>query len=298
MATQTNKKLNLAAAVNFDDRTALHLTQAFNQETEVPNLLGLLFSQLQALCGAHGATFVNDNLDLEIRLGKEAAHHLEYNLEFAESQLGVLTIYYLRRQSEPDMQTAEDLIALTFTALRNAITLTQIRSSEISPPTVAARARQEELSREEKADTLLLMSLDGYHELKSASGHEWAQILMASVLSQIKEGLRGADGVYQISDELIAVLLPNTDLTQAERVGEKVRSLLSGLHLSGISANQELTACMGIADAKLAATAEDVMAHAKLALAYAQTEGQNNICAFSEDNAEHISAEIAGARTT
>lgn len=292
MTRQTHKKLNLASAVNFDDRTALHLTQAFNQETELPNLLALLFSQLQALCGVHGATFINTDLGIEIRLGNEAPHHLEYNLEFADQHLGVLSLYYPRPQNEPAIQTAEDLVALTFTALRNAITLGELREREFTPPTVAARANKEELGREEKADTLLLISLDGYKDLKNGSGHEWTQILMATVLSQIKERLRGADGAYQISDELIAVLLPNTDIAQAERVGQKVRKMLLDLRLTGVADNEALTACMGIADAKLAVTAEDVMAHAKLALAYAQTEGQNNICTFNEENAERISAEI------
>ena len=104
---------------------------------------------------------------------------------------------------------------------------------------------------------------------------------MNSVHGQIKEGLRQADGVYQISDELIAVLLPNTSRKQATEVAEKIRVLVSSLHLSG-GVNDQLTACMGVSDAKLAATAEEVMANAKVALASAQNQGRNTIQAYDE----------------
>ena len=57
MATDKKQALTIASAINLDDRTALHLTQAFNQETDLPSLLQLLFSQLQALSGAHGLTY-------------------------------------------------------------------------------------------------------------------------------------------------------------------------------------------------------------------------------------------------
>ena len=58
-------------------------------------------------------------------------------------------------------------------------------------------------------------------------------VTASSVHSQIKSGLRHADGVYQIADELIAVLLPNTTMQQASEVAAKIRILVSSLHLSG-----------------------------------------------------------------
>ncbi len=286
MATDKKQALTMASAVHFDDRTALHLTQAFNQETDLPALLALLFSQLQALCGAHGVTYDNAALELECRLGRTAHHNAEYNLEYGKDQLGSLTIFYPRRQTEPELQTGEDLVALMFTALRNAVTLLQARQAEPAPQTIPATPDIDELSREEKADTLVLMALDGYSQLVKQSGDEWAQILMTSVHTHVKEGLRQADGVYQISDELIAILLPNTTLTQANQVAEKVRILVASLHLTGASTEEQLSACMGIADAKLAKTAEDVMAHAKIALAQAKRDGRSTICVYTEVLAE------------
>ena len=274
MSEAKKTAFTLTSAVHFDDRTALHLTQAFNQESDIASLLALLFSQLQALCGAHGLIYVNDVLELECRLGKTAHHNAEYNLEYAGEDLGKLTIYFPRPQNEAELQTCEDLLALMFTALKNTVALTLAQQN--AAPALIPSDEKEELSKDEKADALILLALDGYAEMVRQASEEWAQILMTSVHTQVKEGLRQADGVYQISDELIAILLPNTSQDQAHAVAEKVRVLVASLHLTGATDGQ-LTASMGIADAKLAKTAEDVMANAKIALAAARNSGRSSI---------------------
>ena len=278
MSEAKKTAFTLTSAVHFDDRTALHLTQAFNQENEVPSLLALLFSQLQALCGAHGLIYQNDGIDLECRMGKTAHHNAEYNLQFGDDDLGKLTIYFPRAQNEAELQTSEDLLALMFTALKNVVALASAKqeAQQNAAPALIPSKDVEELSKEEKADALVLLALDGYAEMVTQAGEEWAQILMTSVHTQIKEGLRQADGVYQISDELIAILLPNTSKDQANAVAEKVRILVASLHLTGATDGQ-LTASMGIADARLAKTAEDVMANAKIALAAARDSGRSSI---------------------
>lgn len=278
MSEAKKPAFTLTSAVHFDDRTALHLTQAFNQESEVPSLLALLFSQLQALCGAHGLIYKNDQIDMECRMGKTAHHNAEYNLQFGDADLGTLTIYFPRAQNEAELQTSEDLLALMFTALKNVVALTaaQQEAQQNAAPALIPSQDVQELSKDEKADALVLLALDGYADMVSQAGEEWAQILMTSVHTQIKEGLRQADGVYQISDELIAILLPNTSKDQANAVAEKVRILVASLHLTGATDGQ-LTASMGIADAKLAKTAEDVMANAKVALAVARDSGRSSI---------------------
>ena len=281
MAEQQNRILtqHLTSTVHFDDRTALHLTQAFNQETSLDGLLDLAKSQLMALCGAYGLTFTHQSLDLDLQKGQLARHTAEYNLEAEGQHLGTLTIYFPRHQNEHEIQTCEDLISLAFTALRNQITLMSLqRSPDQTQPSESASA----LSNDEKADALVLVALDGYADMKARDGDEWSQVLMSSVHTQIKEGLRQADGVYQITEELIAVLLPHTTRGQAQEVAEKIRVLVASLHLSDADTDKQLTASMGISDAKLASTAEEVMANAKTALAAAKDQGYNTIQTYDE----------------
>ncbi len=292
MASEHSKALNLTGAVLFDDRTALHLTQAFHQEESLESLLALLMSQLTTLCQARGLIYRNDDLQLQVELGEVAhnAHHVDYNLDYKGTSLGEMNVYFTTRQNDHDLQTCEDLIALVFTALRQNIRYLELTDQKLQQTETADAGTSDagSLSKEEKADALILVALDGYQAMRTRDGEEWTQILMSSVHTQIKDGLRQADGVYQISDELIAVLLPNTTMHQATEVAGKIRVLVSSLHLTGETDTGQLTASMGISDAKLARTAEEVMGNAKIALAQAQDRGINTILAYDESLASEL----------
>jgi GGDEF domain-containing protein len=277
--------------VYFDDRTALHLTQAFAHEVELEPLLELLFSQLQATSSTEGLQYKFQPLGIDLNFGQRDLHTADYNLSFRDNQLGKLVLYFSRPQHEQSIQTCEDLISMAFPSIRNAVRLLEV-GNEPAPLTKQEKktvASIAPLPKEEKTDALILLALDDYPAIKARDGEEWAQVLMSSVHEQIKEGLRDADGVYHIGDDLIAVLLPNTTGGRAEDVAKKVRALIASLHLRNGGGNgggdggsdgelsQQLTACMGLADARTAATAEGVMDHAKQALRKAQTEGANQI---------------------
>ena len=110
---------------------------------------------------------------------------------------------------------------------------------------------------------------------------------MVSAHKQIRDGLRNADCVYHIDDNMIAVLLPNTTLRQAQEVAKKIRLLIASLHLRSNDLQQQFTACMGVADASLATIAEQVMIQARKALSAAQADGSNQIMVYSERPTEH-----------
>lgn len=267
----------------FDDRTALHLVQAFAQEVELEGLLKLLYSQLKATSELRGMQFIHQPLSVDLAFGNQDRHTADYNLSFRDIQLGKLVLYFARRQSDESIQTCEDLIAMAFPSLRNAVTMLELRGKASQGITQAERqtiAEVSPLASEPKTDALILLALDDYPDIKSRDGEEWAQILMSSVHEQIREGLRKADSVYHIGDDLIAVLLPHTTNSQAENVAKKIRMLIASLHLRGDEITEQLTACMGMSDATSAVTAEEVMEHAKLALAAAQAEGRNQISIY------------------
>ncbi|NOX52764.1 MAG: diguanylate cyclase [Gammaproteobacteria bacterium] len=276
----TNKTNKSSNTVHFDDVTALHLSQAFNLESDLQHLLALMLSQLKVLCGVHGLHYQHSALDTQYMLGSKTHHSAEYNLEFSGIDLGTLRLLFPRRQREQEIETAEDLLSLAFTALRNAVTLAMLQN-RIPLQTAAPTNTTQDESREDKSDTLILVRLDHYDSICSNDGGEWAQTLMTSVRQQIEQGLRQADGIYQIDENTIAVLLPLTTLDQAHEVALKVRVLVASLHLSAVDVTHQLTACMGISDAKHVSCAEDVMANARTALAAALMQGNNQIEIFN-----------------
>ncbi len=273
-----------SSVVHFDDRTALHLTQALHHETRLSGVLELIFSQLNRLTGAQGLSFEpaaeDEGAFQTLKLGKTAHHHVEYNLSVQDTRVGRLTLWFPARKNEQEIQTCEDLLGLAITALRNAVLLQRLQPAEASTADA------------ERSDAVLLITLDDYASMERTDGIEWASVVMGTVHQQIKDGLRNADGVYQISDEYIAVLLPSTTIDQALAVADKVRVLIASLHLRANDVEQQLTACMGLADARLAATAEEVMANAKVALGEAQARGRNHIQCYDEALMETLRARL------
>lgn len=285
--------------VYFDDRTALRLSQVFSQETEIESLMKVVFTQLQAMSEIRGMRYRFEPLGAEILCGNTDRHTAEYNLDFKDANLGTLTLFFARRQNEQQVRTCEDIIALMFTALRNAILLQQAQnqadfgnvrapveyqagSSAQRTQTARVVALPNSKTSQAKTDALVLVALDDYERIRSRHGNAWAHMLMVSVHEQIRDGLRNADCVYHIGDDVIAVLLPNTTLSQAQEVAKKIRLLIASLHLRSNDLQQQFTACMGVADASLAVTAEQVMKHAREALGAARVEGSNQIVVYSE----------------
>lgn len=265
-------------AEHFDDRTALHLVQAFHQESDLTALLKLMLGQLQTLAGAHGLrlTLPAEYGIADLSMGNTTRHNIEYNLNTDKTRLGTMTLYFPVRRNEHEIQTCEDLLALAFTALRNATALHVARQRDTGQRGAAPT------TDEARSDALILIALDGYAHLREHDGEEWAHVIMSSVHNQIHDGLRNADGVYQISDEFIAVLLPNTSLEQAQEVASKIRILVASLHLRNDDVDHQLTVCMGVSDALLANTAEEVMSNARIALTQAQADGTNQIRCYDE----------------
>ncbi len=284
----------------FDDRTALQLTQAFGQEAELEPLLALLFAQQRATAEVLGLRYVYRPLGIDLNYGERADVEGEYNLTFRDVPLGTLTLYFPNGQNEQSIQTCEDLLSLAFSSIRNAVTTLELRqkpqginATERAALTAVNTPRNKQdkapgaaQNGEAKHDALILLGLDHFPTIQSRDGEEWAQVLMSSVHEQIREGLRSADGVYHIGDDLIAVLLPNTSSEQAEQVAQKIRTLVASLHLRGDPKTGQLTACMGLADATHAKTAEDVMSNAQCALAAARAQGNNQILYYQPELAE------------
>ncbi|MEM9620798.1 MAG: diguanylate cyclase [Pseudomonadota bacterium] len=310
-AAKNSRQTGALQLAHFDDATALRLQHAFGDKTRVDDLLRLLFTQLRALCRTSGLEFTYAPLGLSYQLGQVHRHTAQYNLHYHDQALGTLTQYFSRAQNEQEIQTAEDLLSLALVPLRNALTLAAYAADtpataregdqatnvhtlplQTASPTSAAQAQlsnEEQIAlaevaavgTEQKSDALILVSLDGYAQMVRTHGEEWAHIIMSTVHHQIDDGLRSADGVYHIGDDLIAVLLPRTTLAQARQVADKVRVLVASLHLRGNQVDDQLTASMGISNAQQAQTAEQVMAQARQALQEARTAGDNQIVVFA-----------------
>ncbi len=263
----------------FDHTVALNLVQAFHRHLDLGALLELFFSQASAVLQVVGMRYRNPAEGVDVELGKPGRHTASYNLTYQNDTLGELIFSFDNRVTEDTLATAEDLLALVMSPVKNALAYRSAclaRSSGDSTPEVRLKLGSE--------DALLLVSLDGFDQTARRDGGEWAQALVHAMQLQIRDGLREGDGVYQIDDSTLAVLLPRTPEARALEVARKIRVLIAGLHLKDGSITTQLTACIGIATTNRAGTAEDVLAHARDALGRAQAEGPSSITCYPAAN--------------
>ena len=277
-------KLKTSQSIQFFDHTvALNLVQAFHRHLDLGELLSMFFSQAEAILQAAGMRYRNDDDGIDVEFGERGRHTTSYNLTYQDDDLGEIVFSFERRVTEDTLATAEDLIALAMSPIKNALLYRRARlaaDSVVKDITSGSQTRPAAVLKPGNDDALVLVGLDGITETRARDGAEWAQTLVQAMQAQIREGLREADGVFQIDDELLAVLLPRTNADAALDVAGKLRVLIAGLHLKDGSITTQLTACMGIAGTKDAKTAEEVLENARTALDEAQAEGANSIRYF------------------
>ena len=274
MASITKLKTS-GALTQLSPREAFNLSRAQHHHLVLGDLLRTLYAQAHSLLRCVGLRFRNPTDKVDLKLGEAGPHSVTYQLNYQERNLGELVLWFRQTITRKSLGKAEDLTALALSPISNAL---RHRRAVKGLSDEAVEAAQMEVSYDDGIDdTLLLISLDGFSAIRTRDGSQWAQALVAAMQQQIDEHLGEADGVFQIDEAVVAVLLPQTTEGSAMRVADKLHKLIARLQLRDGTATTRLTACMGLAKTCYARSAGEVMAQAREALRSAQHAGAGNV---------------------
>jgi diguanylate cyclase (GGDEF)-like protein len=134
---------------------------------------------------------------------------------------------------------------------------------------------------------LLLLDVDALGELNAAHGSQTGDLVLRATARTISKALREYDLAARLAGGLFAVLLPETDLAQAQVVAERVRrdTAEQRHEVPGSVEQARVTVSIGAAIfAGQSANAADMFEAARNALAQAKRSGGNQI-AFEEVHA-------------
>ncbi len=275
----------------FSSDEALALVQSFHRQMRLRDLLELFHNEAQTLLPIVGMHYHNSAGLATFTVGDDSAYYVNFRAHWHNNQcLGEVYFYFETQQEDLIVSMAEDLVALVASPLHNAIVHEHALSAvavgtdiipEVNPNDELVTMESAntlpftmvEAPDDSRSDTLLLIGLDSYQSILQSNGVAWAQAVLQSVQDQVRAGLREADGLFQIDDGLLALLLPRTGHEAATAVAEKVRELINDLHLTAEAEADRLTACMGIAISRDADSAETVLERAEWALAKARGQG-------------------------
>jgi|GEM_PF-1959703 len=140
--------------------------------------------------------------------------------------------------------------------------------------------------------SVLMIDLDLFKKINDVFGHAGGDEVLRRFVTTVGEILRGPDVLGRIGGEEFALMLPETDLTGAIALAERIRSDIQDLNIRWDKRTIKVTASIGVAMLQKDDTdIHDIMAKADKALYTAKAEGRNRVMVSGGDI--ELSAEAA-----
>jgi diguanylate cyclase (GGDEF)-like protein len=133
--------------------------------------------------------------------------------------------------------------------------------------------------------SLIMIDIDHFKTYNDTHGHVRGDDILVEVANTLKRLSRTSDIVARYGGEEFAFILPETDRTNAEALGKRLREQVEGcqflgeVHLPG----QTLTISVGIASYTPPDTKEALLEAADMALYQAKREGRNRVVVWQHN---------------
>lgn len=139
-----------------------------------------------------------------------------------------------------------------------------------------------EFSRSDRSGnplSLILLDIDHFKAINDDFGRVAGDKVLAMLASMLRMNSRHGDIVCRYDGEEFLVLLPNTDLSCAMQVAERIRSETENLSVNSAGKNIQFTASLGVTglQSTFALTPKDLVRQADMALYRAKQAGRNRV---------------------
>ena len=140
--------------------------------------------------------------------------------------------------------------------------------------------------------SMLMIDIDHFKHVNDRYGHGVGDETIIAVADACNEGKRGSDIVGRLGGEEFAMLLPETDLAQANIVAERLRKRICDRALMAEKIHFRVTASIGVAAASVSMSGVDIlMRAADQALYQAKAEGRDRVVLSSPPSVPKLAAE-------
>ncbi|MCP3461768.1 MULTISPECIES: diguanylate cyclase [unclassified Bradyrhizobium] len=130
--------------------------------------------------------------------------------------------------------------------------------------------------------SVLMLDIDHFKSVNDRYGHGVGDAAIKTVAAACLDGKRKSDIVGRLGGEEFAVLLPETSLSRARTVAERIRKRVMSSHIVAHKIRFGVTVSIGIAEASVSMSGTDaLMSAADHALYQAKAEGRNRCIAWS-----------------
>lgn len=130
---------------------------------------------------------------------------------------------------------------------------------------------------------LLLLDIDYFKKINDSFGHLVGDKAIKILADTLKKQLKGKDTAARYGGEEFAILLPETDLQNAWKVGENIRRIVESLRITRSNNHEEvfrMTISIGIARYQANQSINDLIELADNALYQSKNTGRNRVTIF------------------
>jgi diguanylate cyclase (GGDEF)-like protein len=131
--------------------------------------------------------------------------------------------------------------------------------------------------RYRRALSLLMFDIDHFKKINDNYGHLAGDAVLAQLAAQVKNKIRREDVFARYGGEEFAILLPEIDLLNARKMGEKVRKLVEKADFRFEETRIPVTISLGVATAEAEDDAAGVIKRADEFLYEAKNSGRNAV---------------------
>jgi two-component system cell cycle response regulator len=131
-----------------------------------------------------------------------------------------------------------------------------------------------------KALAVLAIDVDYFKAINDTHGHDAGDKVLQEIAARIKVNVRNVDMACRVGGEEFIVVLPATDMSIAEKVGERVRKAISARPFSAGNGLSNLNVTVSVGVAALGGESDkldDFLKRADQALYRAKREGRNRV---------------------
>jgi len=130
--------------------------------------------------------------------------------------------------------------------------------------------------------SLVMVDIDWFKKLNDSYGHEVGNVVLNSLSMIIKQCIRDVDIFARYGGEEFAVILPQTPRSEAERIGERIRSQIESASIdAGNGQRVGVTVSVGVSSfPENGKSHEELVSVTDQALYRAKGEGRNLVCSI------------------
>ncbi|MCK8823740.1 sensor domain-containing diguanylate cyclase [Fuchsiella alkaliacetigena] len=132
--------------------------------------------------------------------------------------------------------------------------------------------------RYEQQLSLLLLDIDNFKNFNDNYGHQLGDQALKKLANNLKSITRGIDIVARYGGEEFAIILPETGLAGAKKLGERINKSVREMVIQKEDAKLQITISVGAATHEEDLTQEELINRADRALYKAKEEGKDRTC--------------------